>query len=111
MIALREMSQPESLGTSPHLVGDCYSRPGQFAEALPWFERPLRRTGYLPTLATADGIQRNLAAPVRAQVRVRLQCVEDQRVLIAPQGRAPDLPRAACHREPSERNGSTETSW
>jgi lipopolysaccharide biosynthesis regulator YciM len=29
----------ESLGTSLHQVGDCYSRQGRFAEALPWFER------------------------------------------------------------------------
>ena len=29
----------EHLGKSLHLVGYCYSSLGQFAEALPWFER------------------------------------------------------------------------
>ena len=28
-------------GRSLHEVGYCYSRPGKFAEALPWFERAI----------------------------------------------------------------------
>jgi len=70
---------------------------------------PLARA--LAEPAGFSGTERATMGSCRCNYARGLQCVDDERVFDRPFRRAPELARAACHRERSERIWMSETFW